>query len=101
MKTSTTTEPVWTATGFVAAVTALVTLLVAFGVDLTAEQSSAIVGLAAIIGTSVAAKWSRARVTPNLKVLERVEGDVVVAGPANERIENGLVIRDVDQTHGF
>lgn len=58
-------EPVLIVVGAVGSVvTAIITLIVAFGVNVTADQSAAIVGLAAILTQLVTAVVSRGKVTP-------------------------------------
>ncbi|MFF0721357.1 hypothetical protein [Micromonospora sp. NPDC003816] len=53
------TEPVMSAGAITAAVTAVLTLLVAFGLDLTEGQTTAILGVVAVVGPIVAAWWGR------------------------------------------
>ena len=57
-------EPVFTIAGISAAVAALITLLTAFGLALTHEQTEAILGFTAIVTPLVAAYFQRRRVTP-------------------------------------
>lgn len=57
-------EPLITVAGLTTLVTALLGLLVAFGVDLTDKQTGAILALAAAVGPWVVALVGRGRVTP-------------------------------------
>lgn len=57
-------EPLLTAGGITAAVTALLALLVAFGVDLTEGQSTAILGVAGVVAPLIMAWAARAKVSP-------------------------------------
>lgn len=57
-------EPVWTVAGATAGVTAVAAGLVAFGVDVTPEQTAAIVSIVAIVVSSVGAFIARRKVTP-------------------------------------
>ena len=57
-------EPLWTVAGITAAVTALIALLTAFGLDLTEAQSNAILGVVAVLAPTVVALVARSKVTP-------------------------------------
>lgn len=57
-------EPVLTVAGIQAAVAAVLGLLVAFGVELNADQQTAIIGVAAIVLPLAFAVWARSKVTP-------------------------------------
>lgn len=57
-------EPVITAASISAAASAIITLLVAFGLPLTDQQTAAVMGVVAIVGTLVPALISRQVVTP-------------------------------------
>lgn len=57
-------EPVLTVGSITAIIAAVLSLLVAFGVDLSDAQTQAILGLVAILGPLVAALISREKVTP-------------------------------------
>lgn len=59
-----TTQPVWSANLLVAIVTAVIALLVAFGFNLSDEQTAAILGLVGVLAPIVAAYWSNQRTTP-------------------------------------
>lgn len=59
-------EPVITVAGVTAAVTAVIALLVSFGVDLTQDQQNAILGVVAVVAPLVVI-YARKFVTPNDK----------------------------------
>lgn len=59
-----TSEPLWTVAGLTAGVTALIALLTAFGLDLTEAQSTAILGVVAVVAPTVVALIARSKVTP-------------------------------------
>jgi len=59
------TEPVVTIAGIQAAVAAVLTLLVSFGVPLSQEQQVAIMGVAATLLPVLFAIWTRSKVTPS------------------------------------
>lgn len=63
-----TNEPLITVASITAGVTALLSLLVAFGLDLSGEQQTAILGVVAVVAPVVVALVTRPRVTPNAKV---------------------------------
>lgn len=76
-------------------VAAIVGLLVAFGVNLSAEQMAAIMTAAGTIGGLVAlALW--ATTVDRAKVVERLIGDHVVAGEANDLVPTGATVREVE-----
>ena len=89
-------EPLVTAATIVSAVTAVLALLVAFGVPVTQEQQVAILGVVAVLAPLIVAALARPKVTPHSNVLEYQDPTTgyVVAGPANEAVEAGDVIRD-------
>lgn len=74
----------------------VVGLAVAFGMELTAEQTAAIMTAAGFIGLIVTlVLW--VSTVPREQVLEYLTGeDVVVAGPANDQVPTGAVVRSVD-----
>jgi len=76
-------EPAAVAASIVAGVTAVIALVVAFGVPLTDEQRTAILGVAAVAAPIIAAALTRPKVTPNAKVDTYVEDGKRVAGEAN------------------
>ena len=57
-------EPLVTRATVTSAVTAVLALLVAFGVDLSNEQRAAVLGIAAVVAPLVVAAITRHRVTP-------------------------------------
>lgn len=57
-------EPVLTVASITALVSAIVALLVAFGLDLTGDQEKAILGVAAIVAPILVGLFSRPKVTP-------------------------------------
>ena len=59
-----TREPVALSAAIVATVNAFLILLVSFGVELTPDQTAAIMGFTNMLLALVAAVWTRARVTP-------------------------------------
>ena len=76
-------------------VAAIVGLIVAFGVDLSAEQMAAIMTAAGFVGIVVTiVLW--ARTVPREEVVERLIGDQVVAGEANDLLPNGKQVRTLD-----
>lgn len=89
-------EPLITVAFITALTAAVIALLVAFGVPLTPDQRTAILGLAAVLAPVTVALIARRLVTPNGSVVEQVESrdgeDTVVAGPANA-IPTGAAIR--------
>lgn len=88
-------EPLWTVAGLTAAATAVIALLVAFGVPLTDEQQVAIMGVVAVLAPTVVAIVGRGLVTPNGSVVEWThDGVKVLAGEANT-LPDGTEIREV------
>ena len=76
-------------------VAAIVGLLVAFGVSLDSVQMAAIMTAAGFIGVVVTITlW--ARTVPREQVVERLIGDHVVAGEANDLLPNGAEVRSLD-----
>lgn len=59
-----TREPLVTAATITALVTALIGVLVAFGIDLTDDQQKAVLGLVAVVAPLAVALFSRSKVTP-------------------------------------
>ena len=57
-------EPLVTRATVTSAVTAVLALLVAFGVDLSNEQRAAVLGIAAVAAPLIVAAVTRHRVTP-------------------------------------
>lgn len=86
-------------------VSAVVGLLVAFGVGLTAEQMAAIMTAAGFVGVVVGLiLWSRT--VDRAQVVERLIGETVVAGEANDVVPTGAEVRTleprraIDDEHG-
>ena len=76
-------------TGLVAATIALG---ISFGLELSKEQVGAIMAFVAAILAFVV----RQQVTPYVDVVERAVDGEVVAGPANELVTEGAVVREID-----
>lgn len=88
-------EPLVTLASITAGVTALLALLVAFGIPITQEQQVAILGVVAVAAPFVVAVAGRGRVTPNGSVVERVDSTgTVLAGEANE-LPTDMFIREL------
>ena len=79
-------------TGLVGAVIALG---VSFGLELSGEQTGAIMALV----SAILAVVTRQQVTPYTNVVERLDGSEVVAGPANDIVTEGAVVREVTPEH--
>jgi len=95
-----TTEPVSIGGGVIALVAAVLPVLVLFGVDLTEAQIAGIQGVVVAVVALVTIVM-RGKVTPDIKVVERVgAGTEVVAGPANDRVAEGVVVRDQTKKAG-
>ena len=91
-------EPLVTLASITAGVTALLALLVAFGIPITQEQQVAILGVVAVVAPFVVAIAGRAQVTPNGSVVERVDQTgTVLAGEANE-LPTDTTIRTLGET---
>ena len=92
-------EPLISVSSIVAAATAVVALLVAFGVPLTEDQKVAILGLVGVIAPVIVALVTRGRVTPNAAVVEGLDSSgIVYAGEANE-LPTGEPIRESGSLH--
>ena len=90
-------EPVAIIMAGAAAVSASLTLAVAFGLEVTAEQREAILttGVSWAVLLVVLIPLIRARVTPRAAVVERVTPEgVVVAGEASE-LPTGTQVREI------
>lgn len=59
-----TREPLVTVASITAAATAVIALLVSFGLDLTGDQQTAILGVVGVVAPLVVAALTRSRVTP-------------------------------------
>lgn len=79
-------EPLVTLASITAGATALLGLLVAFGVPLTEGQQVAVLAVVAVAAPFVVALAGRGQVTPNVNVVEYRDSrtDTVAAGEANE-----------------
>lgn len=73
----------------------IIGLLVAFGIDLTAEQMAAITTAGGFAGVIIALiLW--ATTVDRSEVVERLIGEDVVAGEANDVVPTGEVVRAVE-----
>ena len=68
-----TKEPLWTVAGIVGIVGALISLVVAFGLSLTADQQKAILGAATVVAPLIVAWVTRPKVTPVAKASKVVD----------------------------
>ena len=92
-------EPLISISSIVAAATAIIALLVAFGVPLTEDQKVAILGLVGVIAPVIVALVTRGKVTPNAAVVEGLNSSgIVYAGEANE-LPTGEPIRESGSLH--
>ena len=92
-------EPLISVSSIVAAATAIVALLVAFGVPHTQDQKVAILGLVGVVAPVIVALVTRGKVTPNAAVVEGLNGSgIVYAGEANE-LPTGEPIRESGSLH--
>lgn len=66
-------EPVITVASITALVAAILALLAAFGLNLSPDQKTAILGVVAVVAPLVAAAFSRGKVTP---FVEAQDGEV-------------------------
>lgn len=91
------TEPVISSATIVTLASALVALLMAFWPDLLDEaQKTAVLGFVAVAAPIVLAILVRPKVTANSAVAEKVEGNTVIAGAANDRVAEGQAVRSLD-----
>ena len=92
-------EPLISISSIVAGATAVIALLVAFGVPLTEDQKVAILGLVGVLAPVIVALVTRGKVTPNAAVVEGLNGSgIVYAGEANE-LPTGATIRESGSLH--
>ena len=92
-------EPLISISSIVAGATAIVALLVAFGVPLTEDQKVAILGLVGVLAPVIVALVTRGKVTPNAAVVEGLNSSgIVYAGEANE-LPTGEPIRESGSLH--
>ncbi|SCL21527.1 hypothetical protein [Micromonospora inyonensis] len=68
------TEPLWTVGGITAAVTATLALLVAFGLEVTDEQETAILGVVAVVAPLIVTAVARGRVYAPATVARLLSG---------------------------
>ena len=68
------TEPLVTVGTITAAVTAVIGLLVAFGLDLSADQRTAVLGVVAVIAPFVVTFWGRRQVYAPATVARLLRG---------------------------
>src|SRR5690625_3151403 len=95
-----TTEPVSIGGGVIALVAAVLPVLVLFGVDLTEAQIAGIQGVVVAV-VALVTLVLRGKVTPDIKVAERVNAKAeVVAGPANDIVDEGVVVRKQGEPAG-
>lgn len=79
-------------TVWMAAVRAVIYVAMLFGLDLDDVQFAAIL----VAVEAILALLTRSQVTPNVAVVEREQAGQVIAGPANDQVTEGAVVRDVD-----
>lgn len=92
-------EPLISISSIVAGATAIIALLVAFGVPLTEDQKVAILGLVGVLAPVIVALVTRGKVTPNGAVVEGLNSSgIVYAGEANE-LPTGEPIREAGSLH--
>ena len=92
-------EPLISISSIVAGATAVIALLVAFGVPLNQDQKVAILGLVGVIAPVIVALVTRGKVTPNAAVVEGLNSSgIVYAGEANE-LPTGEPIRESGSLH--
>ena len=92
-------EPLISTSSIVAGATAVIALLVAFGVPLTEDQKVAILGLVGVLAPVIVALVTRGKVTPNAAVVEGLNSSgIVYAGEANE-LPTGEPIRESGSLH--
>jgi hypothetical protein len=92
-------EPLISISSIVAGATAVLALLVAFGVPLTEDQKVAILGLVGVLAPVIVALVTRGKVTPNAAVVEGLNSSgIVYAGEANE-LPTGEPIRESGSLH--
>ena len=70
---NTTSEPVITVATITAAVSAIIALLVAFGLDLSDDQRNAILGVVAVAAPIIAGALARGYVTPVSKAERSID----------------------------
>ena len=75
-------------------VAATIALAVAFGLNLTADQVAAIMGLTSVVGM-VATFVLWARTVDRAEVVEALIGEDVIAGEANDLVMTGEIVRAI------
>lgn len=89
-------EPLITVASVTAGVAALIAVLIAFGVPLTPDQQTAILGFVAVAAPVIVAWIARRFVSPTSSVVaQRLPGGDVVAGEASS-IETGKSVEVVE-----
>lgn len=88
-------EPLITVATVTAAVTAILALLTAFGIPLSEQQQTAILGVVAVAAPLAVGLLARSQVTPNAKVVEVDDNGVVRAGEASDVLAPGDRIRTI------
>ena len=86
------TEPVITTATITSTATAILALLIAIGLPISDDLRTAILGLVAVVAPLVviaARRWT----VPAVNVVERIDGDRVVAGEGSE-LPTGQDIRE-------
>lgn len=99
MKSPNKRKPVLTPTILTTLAAALLSLLVSFGIPLTAEQQDSINTVITIAAPIVVGAVVSRRVIDKKGVTERTENGVVLAGQANE-LPTDTEIRDLGQLEG-
>ena len=72
-------EPLLTKASWVALVTAVIAVAVAFGLPLSDEQQKALIALAGVLAPVAAAVWARGQVTPTADPRDD-QGQPLIAG---------------------
>lgn len=91
------TEPVLTTAGITAVVAAVIALTVAFDIELSEVQTTAILGVVGVLAPLVVTV-ARRQLFPNDKVVELDDGGMIVAGPGHDTLAEGSRIRAVHVT---
>lgn len=90
---ATRTTPVTVSTAATGLVTAVLATLTAFGLDLSAEQQGAVLGLVAAVLVVASLLWQRWGIDKSKVVEQTDDGRTVTAGPANE-LPTGVIVRE-------
>lgn len=86
------TEPAWTVGSITAAVSALVGLLVAFGLPITDGQQNAILAFVGVAAPLVVAWLVRSRVVPSSQVVAKAETNGEITAGDGSVFTTGLVV---------